>query len=319
MREQYKSALDKIKLSDLQKEQLRDLYYADSKERKYHAKRRSFGPVAVLAACLALVIAAGTVVPMLQSRWEGASDNTEGNSTDHTRTGNYFAITAYAKELTKTGKVFPDEYMSLSYVMGGDNVGENVDFSFAFPVKCVGKNIDTITYSIDEGLFQIGTQTDGRKSIVVDGEEVEETIEAGANIIGFESSEKLEFGEILDYKLKQYKSFTVDYERQSDKRISIDIVGTSKMWSREKRLQYKKKNIYHRIFSSTGELDKEIYDFLTKDMGITCTVTYKDGSKETKNIVVSNEVVKISDVVKNAEELPVDKDQEMVARYFCIQ
>lgn len=315
MKDQYKRALDKIKLSDSQKEQLKDLYYADSKERKYHMKKRILRPVAVLAACLALVVAAGTVVPMLQSRWEGTSDNTAGNSTDQTKTDNYFAITAYAKELTKTGKVFPDKYASIGSAMDGDEQTKKISFAFEFPVECKGKNIDTITYAINEGAFQINNKKG--QNVVIDGKKLKKKM----NAPGIEKGSDDEDDE-YDYETNQYKSFTVEYDKQTSKSTCIQIIDSSDIWNKEKLNQYEKKDIYHMVFESSlrdTKTRKEALDFLLKDMGITCMVTYKDGSTETKNIVVSNEVVKLSEICKTDEELPVDKNQKMVVRYFSIQ
>ena len=310
MKDQYKRALDKIKLSDSQKEQLKNLYYAESKERKYHMKKRILRPVAVLAACLALVVAAGTVVPMLQSRW-GASSNT---ADDSAKTDNYFAITAYAKELTKTGKVFPDKYASIGSAMCGDGRTKQISFAFEFPVECKGKNIDTITYAINEGAFQINNKKG--QNIVIDGKKQTKEMNVPGTLKGVDEKED----EDLDYETNQYKSFTVKYGKQTNKTTSIEIVDDSDTWSKEKLSQYKEKGIYQMIFGKSREIEeeKEACDYLLKDLGITCTVTYKDGSTEMKNIVVSHEIVKPSEVLKD-EEIPEVKDQETVGRYFSIQ
>lgn len=309
MKDQYKRALDKIKLSDSQKEQLKDLYYADSKERKYYMKKRILRPAAVLAACLALVVAAGNVVPMLQSRWEESA----GNATENAKTDNYFAITAYAKELTKTGKVFSDKYASIGSAMCGDPRTKQISFAFEFPVECKGKNIDTITYAINEGAFQINNKTG--ENIVVAGEKVKKEMNVPGTLKGVDEKKD----EDLDYETNQYTSFTIKYGKQTNKTTSIEIVDDSDTWSREKLSQYKEKDIYHMVFNSPScEKCKEACDYLLKDLGITCTVTYKDGSTETKNIVVSNEIVRPSEVLKD-EEIPEEKDQKTVARYFSIQ
>ena len=315
MRDQYKRALDKIKLCDSQKEQLRDLYYADSKERKYHMKKRIFRPAAVLAACLALVIAANTVVPMLQSRWESSSGYTAGNATENAKTDNYFAITAYAKELTKTGKVFPDKYVSIGSGICGDSKKKDISFAFEFPVECKGKNIDTITYMINEGAFQISNKTG--ENIVVDGEKVKKELNVPGTFKGVDEKKD----QYIDYETNQYKSFTVKYDRQMNKTTSIEVVDASNVWSGEKLKRYREKDIYTKAFSTSIKKEKEACDFLMKNLGIACTVNYKDGSTETKNVAVSNEIGKLSELYKEEakdEEIPKEKD-EIVIRYFSIQ
>lgn len=80
---------------------------------------------------------------------------------------------AYARELTKGGEVYSTEYESKSSGICGS--GDDVNFGFGFPVKCEGKNIDTITYSIQNGIFVI-TNPAG-ESIVVRGQEPEQYLE----------------------------------------------------------------------------------------------------------------------------------------------
>ncbi|MCH5251816.1 MAG: hypothetical protein J1F22_02475 [Lachnospiraceae bacterium] len=298
MKANYKNTLNKVKLSESEKEKAKALFHEvnNEKESKMGVKR-VWKPVAVMAASLALVLFLNAVIPMLQRKQ---------SDTVATATDNYFVVTAYAKELTKTGKVFPDKYSSLSGAECGTK-GKEISFAFGFPLKCKGKNIDTITYQIKNGAFQISNPKG--KSVVVAGEKVKK----GLNVPG--SSKESEEKEKLTYEWEQYKSFTVKYDNQINNKTCIDVVDTSDIWSEEKLSQYK--SFRDSIIDRSLEEDKKIRDFLTKDMGITCTVTYKDGSKETKNIGIFNEIKRPSEVL--SEKVPAEKDQKTVITYFNLQ
>ena len=308
MENHYKSALDKIKLSEVQKNRAKRLFYGEKEERRNVMRAKSlFKGVAATAAGLAIVIAANAVIPIAQNNHGGASDHSVVSDVNRILASvadNYFTVTAYAKELTETGKVYPNDAVSLSYALCGDEK-DGISFAFEFPVECKGENIDTITYAIREGAFQVSSEKG--KSVVIDGEKVEKEL----NVPGIEAGAVEEGkGEWL-----QYKSFTVDYDTQTNEKTRINVVDTSDVWSREKFAEYKK--MEYDIVGSSIEQKKEVCDFLTKNLGITCTVKYKDGSTETKDIVVSNEVTKLSDVLGKKERGA--KNEKIVAKYFSIR
>ncbi|MDE7422770.1 MAG: hypothetical protein K2N51_03625 [Lachnospiraceae bacterium] len=302
MENNYKNALNKIKLSESEKDKAKALFYEVKDERKPKRKvgQRLFKPVVAIAASVAIILTANTVIPMLK--------NSVGDTFGNIVSDNYFSLTVCAKELTKTGKVFSDKYQSASDI-AWDTEDGGVVFAFDFPIECKGKNIDTITYKIKEGAFMISNPKG--ESVVIDGEKMKHNL-----ILPEHSKEDLR-KDIFTYELDYYKSFTVKYNNQLSDETCIDVVGTSDIWSKEKLSQYKK--LGSSIYSMRGSLkkEKEVWDFLTKDQGISCTVTYKDGSTETKNIVISNEIVRLSEVCN--DNIPKEKDCETVARCFQIQ
>ena len=187
--------------------------------------------------------------------------------------------------------MYPDNYLSQGFGMCGDDQDNGkISAAFQFPIECKGENIDTITYAVKEGAFQV-TNPKGQ-SIVVDGEKLKKEL----NVPGTSP------GGVKDSELEtiQYKSFTVNYEKQNDELTCIDIVNTSDIWSSKKRNEYKKIG----------------YD-VSKDLGMTCTVTYKDGSTETKEILITNEITTISETFD--KNIAKEDDREVVVRYFSIQ
>lgn len=310
MENHYKSALDKIKLSKSQRDRAKCLFYEanmDYEERRNHMRIKSlFKPMAAVAAGLAIVVAANLAIPVLHNNYGNVSDDASSgaNNVLASVAENYFTVTAYAKELTKTGKVYSDDYRSQGYaICSADNDKKGISFAFDFPVECEGENIDTITYAIERGAFQI-SNPEGQ-SIVSEGEELERKLNVPGRVAGG----------IKHEQCTQYKSFTVSYENQTNDKTCIDIVDTSSAWSSERRAAYEK--FGYSIIDSSLKKEKEVCDFLVEDMGITCTVKYKDGTTETKNILVSNEIAKLSETVD--ENIPAEEDEDAVVRYFSIQ
>lgn len=305
MENHYKSALDKIQLKDSQKNKAKALFYEAERERnKKMGVKSIFKRAAAVAASLAIIVAAGAGIPKLQH------NNKEITGGAIMPTDNHFSVTAYAQELTKTGKVYPNNYASLGYaICGSENYKDNISFAFDFPIECKGKNIDTITYAIKNGAFQISNPKG--KSVVIDGEKPKQSL----NVPG-SSKEDIENDSEEAFQWEQYKSFTVKYDNQINDKTCIDVVDTSDSWDQKKLNAYQK--LDHITDTSSRTQEKNTIDFLTEDLGITCTVTYKDGSKETKKIKVSSEIKKLSEVTK--EKLTKKEgDTEFVVKYFSIQ
>ncbi len=299
----YKNALDKIRLANSEKEKARNLFYETEtqnlKGRSGNMKSNKFIKAALAAAASLIVILTGNIV--ISGLHEKQNYITENNTS-----GNSFSVTAYAKEITKTGKVFPNTRASLAHAMGWDSNGK-INFSFLFPLECKGKNIDTVTYKIKEGVFQISNPVG--KSIVIHGEKPDKELELPSSIIANDLGDDKEAG----YEFNQYKSFTLDYNNQTNDKTCISVSDVSDLWSSEKKNEAGKF-----INSQVGNYEKKLLsDLFTKNLGITCTVTYNDGSTDTKNISVSSEIVKPSDVLD--EEIPESENNETVAIFFSIE
>ncbi|MDE7310332.1 MAG: hypothetical protein K2N87_01730 [Eubacterium sp.] len=306
MEHYYKRALDKIKLDESEKNRAKALFCqaSEKKERSHRSMGRLIKPAAAFAAVLALILLANSVHAYFggsPGRLSGA-----GDSSDH------FTITAYAKKLTKTGQVYAQQSESGEGGVSGSKEEGTISFAFWFPLECSGKDIDTITYTIQNGAFQITTPAG--KSLVVSGEELQDPIEAGVSYRTIEQ-EGEEF-HVSHYDTRQYRSFTVNYDEQGNDETCIEIVDASERWEPEKIRQYQAFD-YDIGSPKSIELQKEVYDFLTKDLGISCTATFRDGTTQTKNIAVSNKIVTMSELL-DAELSPED-DFSMVVRCFSLQ
>ena len=95
-----------------------------------------------------------------------------------------------------------------------------------------------------------------------------------------------------DYTKSQYTSLTVDYDKQKDAQTYIGIAYDSKYLSKEQKAIIAKLD----AFNGTLEDEKAVYEQLYKNVEISCTVTYKDKTKETKKIKITPKIGKISDL-----------------------
>ena len=296
MKDYYKSALDKTRLREEEKDKAKALFETvrNEKEKKDMKIQKIIRPAVVLAASVVLVVTVNAVAPMLRS---GDDKKTEEGKDIGAYVDKYFCVTAYAQELTNTGKVFSKDYSSVTTAVGEEN--GSVSFAFDFPIECKGKNVDSITYRIREGAFSI-TNPKG-ESVVVEGEKVKEEMDVpwGSHV----SEAK---GGAANCDRNQYQSFTVKYDNQKSEETCIEVVGNSDVWSRKKKGQYERGG--YDVLMKSPEEEKKLCDFLTGDLGITCTATYKDGSSETKKILVSNEIEE-----SNGE------DEDIVVRSFSIE
>ena len=194
-----------------------------------------------------------------------------GNNQATTNSQSGFSIRVNAQTLTK-GDSSIDDTNGFAGAMCGSE--EN------------SKNIDKITYDIKDAVFQI-TNPEGN-SIVKEGKKTSKLLNVPGSIAGCDDKNTKE----EDYTKSQYTSLTVDYDKQKDAQTYIGIAYDSKYLSKEQKAIIAKLD----AFNGTLEDEKAVYEQLYKNVEISCTVTYKDKTKETKKIKVTPKIGKISDL-----------------------
>ena len=226
-------------------------------------------PAVAVAACMGLVV--------------GISQLGNNQATTNSQYG--FSIRVNAQTLTK-GDSSIDDTNGFSGAMCGSEENGQVSYSIEFPVTCKGKNIDKITYDIKDAVFQI-TNPEGN-SIVKEGKKTSKLLNVPGSIAGCDDKNTKE----EDYTKSQYTSLTVDYDKQKDAQTYIGIAYDSKYLSKEQKAIIAKLD----AFNGNLEDEKAVYEQLYKNVEISCTVTYKDKTKETKKIKVTPKIGKISDL-----------------------
>ena len=163
-------------------------------------------------------------------------------------------------------------------VLGGTE-NEEISYCISAPITCEGENIETVTYSINNGAFQIVQPTD--ENIIVDGQPY--TYEMYAGQIGGGYSEENNGLPSKPYEVVLYKSFTLDYDIQSDDHTWINICNS---------LPYDSEtfNLIWGDESSAQDTSNGINNLLNNTV-ITCTVDYSDGTRQSADILVGSQII----------------------------
>lgn len=278
----YRQEMDKVKLSEQKKEQLKKLYVTEKKEE--HRMRRLVKPMVAAAACAAILL--GAVVSgnlALRGRGDGPAQ-----ADDHD-----FTFMVNAAELTEDSQVVAyspgkgDGWV----VCGTDNENE-VSYSIDTGFACEGEQIADITYRINQGAFQII---------------VPQEMEPGLTFTEIEPINTAQSGGEDDDVCYYASSYTVDYENQHPEHIWISICGNKQL-----------AGYYDELFGEDVERARTGFEELLKDVVITCTVKFTDGTSADKEITVTPVIMTYREGSPSASELRAEdfESEEKMEEYL---
>ena len=239
-------------------------------------KKRHYKAYAAVAACVALVVFTGISTEI----WNRSDLNSQEDENKSISTiENMFTLKVMAAELEEGHPVTINiGGNDNSSVLGATDNGE-ISYCISAPFTCEGENIETVTYSINNGAFQIVQPED--ESIIVDGQLY--TYEMNAGQIGGCYSEENNGLPSRSYKVVLYKSFSLDYYTQSDDHTWINICNS---------LPYDSEtfNLIWGDESSAKDTSNGINNLLD-DTVITCTANYSDGTRQSADILVGSQII----------------------------
>lgn len=193
-----------------------------------------------------------------------------------------FTLRVQAAELESGHPVpiFPGSNSQGSHVLGVDD--EEITYCINVPITCEGEGIESVTYSINKGAFQIVQPKNEDERIIVSGQLYGEEMNAGG-WIGGDYDEENGGLPSRPYEAVLYKSFTLDYERQSDEYTWINICNACPY----------DEEIYDLIWgeNATLEDDSNALNMLLNHTVITCTIHYADGMEQSADIQVGSQVM----------------------------
>lgn len=201
----------------------------------------------------------------------------------------------------ETGKpvaIKPD--VASSWVICGDEESSHYSYCLGLPVVCEGEDIDSVTYSINQGAFEI-IEAKGA-SIVTDMKKYDGIINAGS--IGGGTDEAT--GEQMDATEAYCTEFTLDYGRQSSETTWINMVRDQIFLTDDDA---------DAVFGGGKDVEKRCAAMqkLIDGLSVTCTVYFADGTEQTAQL-------EINAVMGTAKELgienAVDPDAEDVFFVF---
>lgn len=238
---------------------------------------------AAVAACAALVVAAGS---WYAGQPVDQKEIATQSGAEYTETiPKLFMLTAKAAEtgkrieMTKGKPVAVTTEDADSWVLGGNEDG-TWSYCFNLPFQCEGENIDSVSYSINRGAFQV-VELEGT-SIIASGKEAEEPVNSG--LIGGSDYEA------IPTTITYYTEYTLDYDRQESDATWINMVRDD--------IKFSDPDLPQRENKSDEDV-KKVFDELFGDAMITCTVHFTDGTSETIEIEPG---VIVTTATKNGEE-----------------
>lgn len=213
---------------------------------------------------------------------------------------NMFTMTAYAKEL-EPGKPVPLTNVGSSgrsSVICSDEYG-NVSYCISTDFLCQGENIERVSYSINQGAFQIIQPINNDDKIIVDGQLYNGELNTGSIGGGFD--ETVEIPPEL-YETKLYQSFTLDYDKQNAANTWINICNECPDGS----------EILDMVWGDTSTLEaqNEGINKLLDYPVITCTAYYTDGTSTSVNIEVSSRIMTYEEAGENYGKGEIPGDTE---------
>lgn len=249
--------------------------------RKHNERKKVLKPVIAFAACVALVVVAGTT-----------SSSTKDTDTNLMSTiDNMFTLRVKAAELEKGNPVaYFSDGTSDSWAFCGTEEG-NVSYSIRTPFTCEGKNIESITYCINKGAFQIVEHQNN--SIIIQGEKYKG--ELNVPTLGGEEEPDGTYVSNVNY----YTSYTVAYDEQTRDTTWINICDECAVTEEDWELIFGNQ--------STNKKEALFMDKVFDGVTITCTVNYEDGSSKSAEISLSGRVMTNEEAGVQAEN-PKEKD-----------
>ncbi len=270
----YKNVMNKIKASDKAKAEAKSLFDTVNSKKNNNLisientgienkkSKRKIPVAVVIAASLAIILALSAIVNIKNISL------TEDDSS--------FIFSVGAEEISNNPLVVPDDITARGL--------SNNSYSISFPITCKGKNIESITYSIQNAVFVNNSDK------IIDSTLYEKKI-------NISNENYLEKG--LNYPDNVYSSYTVKYSNQNDpEEYCPSISGSTEMLIENGNIinaviikQLTELAFDENIDDNTSTiLEKQIMDLYFKDVVLTATVNFTDGTSKSKNIKVGFEI-----------------------------
>ena len=244
---------------------------------------------------------------------------------------NSFVLSVGAAEITKDNSISVENNGDFGWSYGDSDDG--VSYSISLPFECRGDGIETLTYTLDRGVFSVTGRKDNFP--VIDGETVQisEHVSAG-NFIAYTDEDRAELDVIWDkengdhmsdedrekeqeilsrYKGNAYSSFTVSYNNQHPDGSAFGFCGTSDDLNEDDKAYLKKHHDDLFIIIDSDEQLSMKRAALEKLIGNTIHVTakFENGSTKTQDIKVSTTIGWASEIFPEEYQNAQDDIKDM--------
>ncbi len=253
---------------------------------------------AAMAACAALIIIASTTNNYLNRPQEEKETTVDENTT--TEKENLFTMKVMAAQVEVTAQkpVAIAQNNRISHSISGDSDTNTASYRIDMPLYCEGENIESVTYSINKGYFEISENiTDDFQSVVESGKPLDENSNEYINPI-FDDN-----GEIaMQQEVNDFVEYTISYDNQQKEGVWVTFCNDEIPFSDFDSIVEQKKK--------TQEEVAEAYQKLVDGVVITCTANYKDGTKKGVEINVGAAALTYEEIGMNVDGMTLQIEGE---------
>lgn len=284
--------------------EISDVEIAVKKARRNYYMNRIVKIGVSVVACAALLIVGNATVGHFMTH------TSQTNQKDVTVEDNPFVICAQAAEITKDNPAYIKESVSDTFgFMYGDNEG-HAGFIMEMPLSVKGDNIKNVTYSIENGFFEV-VDTGKEDDMIVDAKEYKDAPSSFATIEETEERKVLTLYSIGEEKAadseaeaeinqRTLSSYTVAYDKQTSDNTVINICGNPVL---------SEKDIAALNASSDPQKTADMYDKIFGNTIIICTVTFTDGTTQEQEIGIGGAVMTYEEMGEQTDQ-PVESPED---------
>ena len=244
---------------------------------------------AAMAACAALIIVASTTNNYLNRPQEEKETTVAENTTTEKENLFTMKVMAAQAEVTAQKPVAIAQNNRISHSISGDSDTNTASYRIDMPLYCEGENIESVTYSINKGYFEICENiTDDFQSVVESGKPLDENSNEYINPI-YNDNEEI----VVQQELKDYTEYTVSYDDQQKEGVYVTFCNDKIPFPDFGSMIDKR--------TKTEEEISEAYQKLVDGVVITCTANYKDGTKKGVKINVGAAALTYEEIGMNVD------------------
>ncbi len=251
-----------------------------------------------MASCAAFIIVASTTNNYLNRPQEEKETTVAENTTTEKENLFTMKVMAAQTEVTAQKPVAIAQNNRISHSISGDSDTNTASYRIDMPLYCEGENIESVTYSINKGYFEICENiTDDFQSVVESGEPLDENSNEYINPI-YNDNEEI----VAQQALKDYTEYTVSYDDQQKEGVYVTFCNDEIPFPDFGSMIDKR--------TKTEEEISVAYQKLVDGVVITCTANYKDGTKKGVKINVGAAALTYEEIGMNVDGMTLQVEGE---------
>ena len=253
---------------------------------------------AAMAACASIIIVASTTNNYLNRPQEEKETTVAEHTTTEKENMFTMKVMAAQAEVTAQKPVAIAQNNRISHSISGDSDTNTASYRIDMPLYCEGENIESVTYSINKGYFEICENiTDDFQSVVESGEPLDENSNGYINPI-YNDNEEI----VAQQALKDYTEYTVSYDDQQKEGVYVTFCNDEIPFPDFGSMIDKR--------TKTEEEISAAYQKLVDGVVITCTANYKDGTKKGVKINVGAAALTYEEIGMNVDGMTLQIEGE---------